>query len=327
MLDRAFAVWLAVGVAVLAALAALVVIAVLILPPAQRQDRLVTAPTATPAPTFTPLPTPTPFDPSVGAPLPGHRLVLSYGIPGADVTGPVGEFPPGPALDQQVAQQAAAFTAADPVLPVMPGLDLVADIADGFPGPANLWSHRLDSATIQAYIAFCQHDHLLLFFDLQFGWSSVQNEVTAILPYLEQYPFTELAIDPEFAFPPGGGIPDVNVGHLDASQINWAIQTLAAIPAQFHVPRKVVMIHEFRPEMLTHKSQIIQTDPRVSVVLHTDGFGPTADKLADYQQFVANEWNTYGGFKIFYRRDEQPVMTPAQIVALRPTPAMVTYGN
>lgn len=309
--------------AALAALAAFAVILALVVPPARLAAVRDPTATATTLPTLTP----TPFDPNVGAPLPNNRIVLFYGIPGAAVTGPAGHYPPGPQLADLLKQQGDAYIVADPTHPVMLGLDLVTDVADNAPGPDGLWSHRLDPALIQQYIDFCAQYHLLLFFDLQFGWSSVANEVNAVLPYLARYPFTELAIDPEFAFPPGTGIPDVDVGHLDASEINWAIRTVGDLALAYHIPRKVVMIHEFRPEMLTHKDQIIQHDPRVSVVLHTDGFGATADKIGDYQNYVTDQWLSYGGFKIFYWRDPAPVMTPAQIVALSPPPMLISYGN
>ena len=112
-------------------------------------------------PTRVVTPTPTPFDPSVGAILPSHRIVAFYGIPNAE--------PPGPAYElttdmlNNLQAQGAAYQQLDPSLPVQLGIDLVASVADGFPGPNGYYSHDLDPDTIQAYIDFCQKNNLILF--------------------------------------------------------------------------------------------------------------------------------------------------------------------
>lgn len=291
-------------------------------------------------------PTPTPFDPGAGAVLPAHRVVAFYAIPNAEVTGPAYQ------LDAQMLQdlhaQAAAYERIDPAHPVLPGIDLVVSIPDGSPGPAGTYSHHLDTQTIQTYIAFCQRHGLLLFFDLDFGWAPIQREVNFFLPYLEHYPFIEMAIDPEWMFPRHDGIPGTNLSNVRASDLNPVIQTLADLPMKYHVPRKVLLIHQYRGDgdglqnpyaagqaEIADKRHLL-FDPRVDVVIHVDGVGgyagDRAAKTWEYQTWVARDLRLYhnfryGGFKLFYHIEASTLMTPREVMALGPPPMVITYGN
>lgn len=289
---------------------------------------------------------PQPFDPDVGAVLPAHRVVAFYAIPDAQVTGPAYR------LDAQMLKnlraQAAAYEQIDPAHPVLPGIDLVVSIPDGSPGAAGTYSHHLDAQTIQRYVAFCQRYGLLLFLDLDFGWAPVQSEVKFFLPYLERYPFVEMAIDPEWMFPRHDGIPGLNLSNVRASDLNPVIRTLARLPMAYHMPRKVLLIHQYRGDgdglqypLAAGQAEIADKrhllfDPRVDVVIHVDGVGGyTGDRAAktwEYHTWVARDMRLYhnfryGGFKLFYRIEARTLMTPREVMALKPYPVVITYGN
>jgi len=282
--------------------------------------------TSTPTVTLTPTPT---FDPAMNAALPNNRIIAFYGIPGAPAGGPA--YTVDANMLASLKKQGDAYAAADPTTPVKLGIDLVADVADGFPGPQGLYSHELDPSLINTYVQFCQQNNLLLFLDLQFGRSPAKDEFNAFLPYLQKYSFVHLAIDPEWAFPRYSGLPGYNVGSMDASDINYMITQMALIPNQFHIPRKIFVIHEFRDIVIGHKSLIV-TNPLVSIVLHVDSVGNygggTVDKIAQYDQWVRQELIQYGGFKLFYNL-ESPfhLMTPQEVLAMKPAPLVITYGN
>ena len=83
-------------------------------------------------------------------------------------------------------------------------------------------------------------------------------------------------------------------------------------------------------------SAISSYDPRVDVVIHTDGVGgyvgDQADKTYEYMTWVAQDMQKYhnfryGGFKLFYHIEAKTLMTPKQVLALTPPPLVVTYGN
>lgn len=119
------------------------------------------------------------------------------------------------------------------------------------------------------------------------------------------------------------------LGWMDATEINWTIDKLADISLQNHLPRKVLIIHEWNHAVLTNKDKI-KLNPNVSIVLQSDGFGSTFDKLYDYQVFVQQELIQYGGYKIFFQypgagAGDNPVQTPAEIMQIFPQPLFISY--
>lgn len=295
---------------------------------------------------FASTPTPTPFNPAIGAVLPTHRVVAFYAIPNAPATGPA--YALTSSMLNHLRAQGAAYQQLDPAHPVQLGIDLVVSIPDGLPGPAGMYSHHLASTTIQSYITFCQKYDLLLFLDLDFGRAPVAKEVNVFLPYLERYSFVQMAIDPEWMFPRHDGIPGINLSNVRASDLNPIIETLAGLPMKYHVPRKILLIHQYRPDgdglkhpydagqaEIADKRDLLN-DPRVDVVIHIDSVGgyvgDRADKTWQYDTWVGQDMRKYhnfryGGFKLFYRIEAKTLMTPRQVLALKPPPMVVTYGN
>lgn len=301
-----------------------------------------------PTATATPSPTPTPtFDPTLGAVLPSHRIIAYYAVPGAEATGPA--YEPDDAMLKQLKAQGAAYEKIDPAHPVQLGIDLVVSVPDSFPGPQKTYSHHVDVQTIQSYIDLCEKNNLLLFLDLNIGWAPIMDEVHFFLPYLEHYSFVHMAIDPEWMFPRHDGIPGVNLSNVRASDLNPVIEAVAAVPMNFHVPRKILLIHQYRPDgdglrkpfdaeqaEIANKKDLI-FDPRVDVVIHVDSVGgypgDHEDKKQQYTEWVKNDLQKYhnfqyGGFKLFYHIEEKTgVMTPKEVLKLDPPPMVVTYGN
>jgi hypothetical protein len=301
---------------------------------------------ATLTPTLIPSPTPRPFDPNVGAVLPTHRVVAFYGVPFAEPTGPAFEL--NQSMLEHLQNQGAAYQRLDPAHPVQLGIDLVVSVPDNFPGPEGYYSHHVDPATIQSYIDYCQQHNFILFLDLNIGQAPIMQEVDFFLPYLERYGFVELAIDPEWMFPRHDGVPGINLSNVRASDLNPIIGAVAAIPEHYHVPRKILMIHQYRSDgdglanpydpgqaEIADKRNLVY-DPRVDVVIHIDGVGgyvgDQADKTYEYTTWVARDIQKYhnfryGGFKLFYHIEAKTLMTPGQVLSLTPPPLIVTYGN
>ena len=171
-----------------------------------------------PAPTVTPFEPassePAPFDPAKGAVLPGHRVVAFYAVPGAARTGPAHTV--GPAMLAKLRAQGAQYAVLDPSQPVKLGIDLVVSVPDRSPGPDGDYSHHVDAATIRRYVDFCRANDLLLFLDLNFGWTNPMRELEFFRPYLK-LPFVHVAIDPEWMFPRHNGVPGTNLSNVRAS--------------------------------------------------------------------------------------------------------------
>ncbi len=277
------------------------------------------------------------FDPSVGAPLPNDRIVAAYGIVGGgEYNGPASNLQMLDAYLPTLQDLGKQYAALDPTHPVQLALDLVVNVIQQCSQFPKWCASSTDDATIQSYITYCQQHHLLLFFDLQLGVEPVSEAVVDQLqPYLQKYDFTELALDTEFHFPnnPQGyaeaaGYPCC-LGWMNASEVNWAINYLAQTSLQYHLPRKVLVIHEWNSAVLPDKDKIT-LNPNVSVVLQSDGFGFVDNKLGDYQAFVQQDLIEYGGYKLFipYPGDPDydiPFQSPQDVMRLFPQPLFVSY--
>ena len=158
-----------------------------------------------------------------------------------------------------------------------------------------------------------------------------------------------MAVDPEWMFPRHDGIPGTNLSNVHASDLNPIISTLASIPMQYHVPRKTLIVHQYRPDgdtladpydatnaEIADKRNIL-SDPRVDVVIHVDSVGGYSGDIQD-KKFQYKEWVQqdmvkyhnflYGGFKLFYQHEAKVrLMTPKEVISLKPAPMVVTYGN
>jgi hypothetical protein len=98
---------------------------------------------------------------------------------------------------------------------------------------------------------------------------------------------------------------------------------LAQIAHEKQPPPKILIVHEFESDMIYNKEQI-KPLPGVDVVIDMDGFGSPEAKIVNYEIFVRDELIEFGGIKLFYKQDD-PLLTPEQIVALDPSPVVVIY--
>src|SRR5262245_41975913 len=239
----------------------------------------------TPAPTNQPVA----FDPNVGAILPEHRVVAFYAVPGAAATGPAYQL--STAMLNRLKAQGAAYEKLDPAHPVVLGIDLVVSVPDRFAGKDHTYSHHVDADTIQEYVDFCAKNNLLLFLDLNIGWADPLKELEYFSQYLK-LPFVDVAIDPEWMFPRHNGIPGVNLSNVRASDLNPLIEAVAAMPEEYHVPRKIVILHQYRGDgdgktnpydprssEIADKRNLVN-DPRVDLVIHIDSVGGWAGDIA-----------------------------------------------
>jgi hypothetical protein len=194
--------------------------------------------------------------------LPADRLVVYYGNPFSAAMGPIGAYSEADLLSR-LRQQAQTYAQLDPTHPVIPALDYVTPVAQGAPMADGTWRARMPDDSIEHYRNLANTNHMLFFMDMQVARSSVQREVNAVWPFLEQ-PGVDLALDPEFDLT-SGGIPDVNLGHMTAAEINWVIDKLSTLVQTLNLPPKILIIHQFRIEMLPDW-QNIHLKPGVEIV-------------------------------------------------------------
>ncbi|HKW09299.1 MAG TPA: hypothetical protein VJO33_02905 [Gemmatimonadaceae bacterium] len=264
---------------------------------------------------------PTPLEGSI---LPARRIVAFYGNPLSRRMGILAEKP----VDSMLARldrEVAKWTAADTSIPVQPALHLIAVVAQGTPGRDGKYRQRADTALIERVYGWAHSHGALLFLDVQLGRSTLEEELPRVLPFLKR-PDVHLGIDPEFAMGPKG-TPGSRIGTLDARDINEAVDVLADLVTKDSLPPKVLVVHRFTRDMLTHSTRI-RVDPRVQVVINMDGWGPPWMKRESYRRYVARYPVEYTGFKLFYRNDTRQgdaLMTPSQILSLFPRPLYIQY--
>jgi hypothetical protein len=268
-----------------------------------------------------PVKTPPPLPGSI---LPTHRIVAFYGNPLSKKMGILGELPP----DQMLAKfdkEIAAWQKADPTHPVQPALHLIAVVAQGFPGRDGKYRLRMTDSLINMVHGWARQKHAILILDVQVGKSTVQEELPRLIPFLKD-PDVMLGIDPEFSMK-FGDPPGKKIGTMSASDVNYAINLLAGLVTQYHLPPKVLIVHRFTRPMLTNASAI-KLDPRVQVVINMDGWGQPWLKYDSYSSYVTDEPVQFTGFKLFYHNDTKkgdPILTPAEVLMLYPKPLYIQY--
>lgn len=264
--------------------------------------------------------------PIEGAILPNKRVISYYGHPNSDQMGILGEYPKEEVL-RLLREQAAAFEAADPSRPTVVAFELIATVAQNWPGEDGTYVAYTGDEIIQEYVDFVTANDMILILDLQIGLDTVPNQIEMVRKWLE-LPNVHLALDPEFSMKgneivPNDRIPGEFIGEMNGHDINVAIQMVDEIVRSKGIPPKIFIVHQFEEDMIYNKD-VITPLPGVDFVLDMDGFGAQEAKLANYDHFVRDQLIEYGGIKLFYKQDD-PLLSPEQMVVLDPPPLVIIY--
>jgi hypothetical protein len=258
--------------------------------------------------------------PSEGALLPEYRILTYYGHPHDANMGIVGEYSIED-LTELLREEAANYAAADPSRPVIPAFELIATVAQRVPGSDGTYILDTDHQTLSEYIDFAEAEGMLVVLDVQIGRGTVVSEIEKVRDLLLR-PNVHLAIDPEFAVREGE-TPGEHIGSVTAEDILYAQQVLAEISASNGIPPKILIVHQFREDMISGKERLAPY-PGVQMVIDADGYGVPELKTAVYNFLVRDEPVEFGGVKLFYKQDV-PVMTAQEILDLVPSPDVVIY--
>ena len=257
--------------------------------------------------------------------LPTHRVVAYYGAPQDPELGVLGETPPEEAA-RKLASSAPRY--ARPGRPVLPALELISTLAQSAPADDGLHRLRQSDATIRRHLRAARAIKGLLLLDVQPGEADFFEEVRALEPYLSQ-PDVGLALDPEWSVP-AGTQPGTVIGSMDAAVVNEVSAYLARLVRLRDLPQKLLIVHQFTDEMITNDDQLASR-PEVALVLNMDGFGTHVLKKGVYDRLSQPTphgpqtlGGPYNGFKLFFREDSG-LMSPRDVLALRPAPDVVVY--
>ncbi|MBP7006505.1 MAG: hypothetical protein KBB16_00365 [Candidatus Pacebacteria bacterium] len=270
--------------------------------------------------------------PNGGAILPFNRIIAYYGNLYSKKMGVLGEYPEDEMLSRLDAE-VLKWNNADPETKAIPALHYIAVVAQGSAGSDGKYRARMPHTEIDKVLEIAKKRDAIVFLDVQVGFSTIEDE----LPLFEKYlklPQVHFAMDPEFSMK-GGIRPGKVVGTYDAKDVNFAINYLSRLVRENNLPPKVLVVHRYTKKMLTNTQNITPT-PEVQVVIHMDGWGGGAKKKNTYEQFVYKEPVQFTGFKIFYKNDrwgintkvvnpEIPLLTPEELLKLRPIPVYIQY--
>ena len=245
-------------------------------------------------------------------------MIALYGAPQSPRLGDLGVGTPDQASARLV-RQAAPYRAGGK--PVLPALWLVATIAHSRPGLDGFYRERQSPATIRRYLAAARKANALLVLDVQPGRADLMGEVRALLAFLRQ-PDVGLAIDPQWAVGPDQ-VPAAALGRLDAAQVNRVSALIAAEIRRRDLPQKLLVVHQFAPELISGRERL-RSRPGVALVIDVNATGSAAEKADLYAKLAPAAAGIFAGVNLFYRDDDE-LMTPAEILRLRPQPDVVVY--
>ena len=261
-----------------------------------------------------------PYDPMVDGLLPRYRILTFYGHPHDENMGILGEHEI-EEVHRLLLEEAERYRVADPSREVLPAFELIATVAQRTPGADGTYVLDTDIKTLTEWVNYASDNNLLVFLDIQIGRGSVAAELEKVRPLLLR-PNVHLAIDPEFAVAEGQ-IPGEYIGSVWAESITYAQNELAALVAANNLPPKVVIVHQFREDMIKEKETLAPV-PGVQLVIDADGFGDPVLKTTVYNILVRDQPVQFSGIKLFYKQDK-PLMSEDDIVELKPSPDVVIY--
>lgn len=253
---------------------------------------------------------------------PRYRLVGYCGAPGSSALGQLGIGDPSVEADA-IVRRAAAYAGNRTPMPV---LELIASIVQGSPGADGMYRTRTSDTVIQRYLDVARAHKALLLLDIQPGRSPFIDEVKAYRKWLRQ-PDVGVALDPEWSLGPGQ-VPMRQFGRTTGRDIDQVAAYLSGLVRVGNLPQKALVYHQLTPYIVSDPTAI-RPHPGVAVVQSVDGIGAPADKRQTWRSVLKTRpSHVYGGFKLFFHEDVQRsgvLMTPAQVLRLRPTPDYVMY--
>jgi hypothetical protein len=276
---------------------------------------------------------------------PERRIVGFFGAPQDERLGELGIGTPAEA-GRRLLDQAKPYETEE--RPVLPAFELIATIADPFPGEDGLYRTRQKKSVIREYLEAAREFDALLVLDIQPGQADFLSEAKVLRRFLEE-PDVGLALDPEWRMATGE-VPGQSIGSVEAAEIGRVARYLSGIVEENGLPEKMLLVHQFTPEMILNREEL-EAPPGVALTMNVDGVGGADVKRRKYHELVrldsvrprsggagpeggrrsgggrfAREPDlTFPvGFKLFYEEDTD-LLGPEQVLDLSPPPDVVVY--
>lgn len=249
------------------------------------------------------------------------QVLAFYGKPGAPSMGILGEYPK-EKLATILEGYAKLYDEANGGLGVMPAFYIIYGTC--WPGGDIGFTK---ASVLEEYIQYAAERGWIVFLDHQIGKFGVEAAMDRLLPWLK-YPNVHLALDPEWRTEK----PMQEIGSVSAKELNDAQTRMELYLSENDLPGiRMLVVHQFKPRMITEREQVRADYDRVVLVHTADGFGAPALKRQTYN-FNAQAGNIpVKGFKLFFESKvpgagwDVPLMLPADVMTLNPVPLVIMY--
>ena len=252
---------------------------------------------------------------------PGRHMVALYGHPGSRVLGSLGEQP----LDAAIARAKSVAASYQPLVdePVVPAFEIIATVASAGAGADGDYSRESSVDFLKPWVDAAGAAGVYVVLDLQPGHTDFLTQAKRYEELLSQ-PHVGLALDPEWRLAPGQ-VHMRQIGSVTAAEVNATAAWLAELTRTHKLPQKLLMLHQFRLDMITNRASLDTSHDELRIVIHADGFGSAGQKHNTWRTLHTNQPpNVWWGWKNFYDED-QPTFTPGETVAVKPTPVFISY--
>ena len=252
---------------------------------------------------------------------PMHRLVALYGHPGAPALGALGQQGLQASI-VRASKVAAAYRGLSST-PVIPAVEIIATVAEASPGPDGDYSYQSPVASLRPWVRRATAAGMYVILDLQPGRASLLAQARRYRTLLEM-PDVGLALDPEWKLQPGQR-PLRQIGSVNVGEVNTVIRWLARLTAQYRLPQKLLVLHQFRLSMISGEQNLDTRHDDLAILIHMDGQGTPADKQQTWETVTrAAPAGVFFGWKNFYVKDH-PMISPRLTMARTPQPSMISY--
>ncbi|MFC0678472.1 hypothetical protein ACFFGH_11545 [Lysobacter korlensis] len=251
---------------------------------------------------------------------PAHMMVAIYGTPGAPVLGVLGEQDL-PASIERARRHAAAFDELTDKT-VLPAFELIATVASSSAGSDKNYSNELDPAGMLEWAEAAGEAGMYAILDLQPGHTDFVSQAKLYEESL-RLPWVGLALDPEWRLGPGEKHM-VHIGSVGSAEVNAVQDYLTELVRAHDLPPKLLVLHQFRNDMIEDRAGIETDRPEVTVLIHADGQGSQPEKQATWQRLRTDAPDVAWGWKNFYDEDA-PMLDPEQTMMVEPVPDLITY--
>jgi hypothetical protein len=248
---------------------------------------------------------------------PRFRVVAFYGAPQSRELGALGIGTPDQAV-RRLAKQATPY--AKKTRPILPALELLADVANHDPGNDGLYRTRQPPSIIRRYLAAARRAKALLVLDIQPGHADFLAEARHLDRWLRE-PDVGLALDPEWHTP--GQVPGRVIGSVTAAEVNAVSRYVSAIVRARRLPQKLFVVHQFTASMIEGKP-LVAHRRGLAITMNVDGFGTPSAKVSKYNELIHDGTRFDQGFKVFFHEDTN-MLSPREVLQLQPPPDLIVY--